>query len=225
MDPVRILKLRHSGVIPSGLTVMEEMDIVRGLEARTARVRDAGTAQDSATILTSGLPEKSAFLEPESAIARPEPRVTVPDQAGGEDQVIHCVEKPYIPDGWEYRREDQIASRFQGRLIWTPDSIRLHLVDGQRAGRVKGFDLKEELEGQPVLPANVLYWQLEDSGNRISGSWKGKWVFYWGTIYRVPDGRPCVFCLYWRGGRWDRFFKWLDDYWASGNPAAVSASI
>lgn len=58
----------------------------------------------------------------------------------------------------------------------------------------------------------------------IPEEWKGKAVFFWGTIYRDADGHLCVRYLYWRGGGWDWGYRWLDYVWDGDGPAAVPAS-
>lgn len=60
----------------------------------------------------------------------------------------------------------------------------------------------KELEDQPVLNANVLDF-LREHPELIPDEWKGKFTFFWGTIYRHRDGDLYVRCLYWDGGRWD----------------------
>lgn len=138
--------------------------------------------------------------------------------------VIDCSVQPMIPDGWEIRPEDQIASRFQGELLWSPDKIRLHLDPGHEGDAyLKGEGLKKKLEGQPVLPANVLDYLLAHPA-LIPSDWKGKCVFFWGTVYRRADGGACVRCLFCGNRLWDSNAYWLDGGWDRRDPAAVSAS-
>jgi hypothetical protein len=58
----------------------------------------------------------------------------------------------------------------------------------------------------------------------IPEEWKGKYVFFWGTIYRGSGDNLYVRCLCWGGGRWDWGYDWLGGGWDDGNPAAVPAS-
>ncbi|MFH1046782.1 MAG: hypothetical protein V1738_00625 [Patescibacteria group bacterium] len=146
-------------------------------------------------------------------------------QAGTSDErlVIDCSTLPHSAEGWVVRPEDQIASAFRGQLVWTPDCIRLHLVDGQQDGWFSGFDLKEALAGQPVLPANVLYWQLADPENRIPASWSGSYVIYWGTIFYGDEGCLYVLNLYPHEGRWFYHYECLESDLNQISPAAVLA--
>lgn len=91
--------------------------------------------------------------------------------------------------------------------------IGLHLDVGQQGGKTtRGHNLKKKLEGQPVLPVHVLDYLLEHP-EIIPESWKGKVIFFWGTIYRYAVGNLCV-----------RFLNWLGIVWNAFYPCAVSAS-
>jgi hypothetical protein len=138
--------------------------------------------------------------------------------------IIDCSVPPFVPDGWEVRLGDQIASAFRGRLAWDPDRVRLHLADGQQrsSGFIEGLNLFVALTGQPVLTARVLDWQLEDSANRIPEPWKGKRIFYWGTVYRNLRHTPCVRCLRLHVRTWTwSYYDVHNEAWGTDDPAAV----
>ena len=59
----------------------------------------------------------------------------------------------------------------------------------------------------------------------IPEEWKGKYVFFWGTIYRNSGGYLNVRYLYWGGDSWSWDYDWLDDDFHGHNPATLSASI
>ena len=129
---------------------------------------------------------------------------------------INCDADPFLPKGWkgvEFHRK-------QGQFLWEPEKVRLHLAEGQQSGSVVGTDLRTALEGKPVLNANVLDYLLAHP-HLIPESWKGKLVFFWGTIYRLADGSLCVRYLSWDGSRWHWSCGWLDGRWRGRNPAAV----
>ena len=131
---------------------------------------------------------------------------------------------PFISEGWSIRPEDQIQSRLKGRWELLIDKIKLYLDSSQTGDKtVRGDKLKDLLEGQPVLPAHVLDYLLEHP-DLIPESWKGKPIFFWGTIYCSSDGSLCVRCLYWDGGRWYWGNRWLDYVWFDYDPSAVCAS-
>lgn len=46
------------------------------------------------------------------------------------------------------------------------------------------------------------------------------YIVFTGTIWRSPDGRRSVACLYWRGERWILFFPWLGLGWRSSGRLA-----
>jgi hypothetical protein len=140
------------------------------------------------------------------------------------DHVVDCSATPYIPEGWEVRPEDQIGSRFTGEFKLTREAVKLYLDAAQQGrGVVKGTQLVKRLEGQLVLPANVLDYYLANP-DQIPDSWKGKLIFFWGTVYRSADGNLCVHCLRWAGGSWYWDYRWLGHEWHSASPAAVPAS-
>jgi hypothetical protein len=87
-----------------------------------------------------------------------------------------------------------------------------------------GNKLRKELASKLVLNANVLDYLLAHT-ELIPEEWKGKYVFFWGTIYLYSGGRLYVRCLYWRGDRWNWDCFWLGDVFRDYNPAALFASI
>lgn len=136
-------------------------------------------------------------------------------------QVVDLDADPFIPDGWSVEEH-----RKGGQIEFDPAKIVLCLSNQQKGdGRIEGHKLRKELETQPVYNANLLDWLLlPENQHLIPKEWKGKVTFFWGTIYRRPDGDLCVRFLYWNGGGWDWGYSWLGGDWCSGLPAAVSAS-
>ena len=110
------------------------------------------------------------------------------------------------------------------KLVVDLTKVNLHLDPGQRYGNVlKGTELRKKLEGKPVLNAVVLDHYLANP-HLIPEEWKGKAVFFWGTIYRHSDGNLYVRYLFWNGPGWISVHFWLGHVWNDSNPAAVSAS-
>ena len=136
--------------------------------------------------------------------------------------IIDCSVQPMIPEGWSIHEEDQIASRFQGELIWDAAKIGLHLDEAQTKGSIVGDDLLKKLDGQPVLPVNVGDYLLNHPA-LIPLDWKGKAIFFWGTVYRGSDGHLFVRCLSWADRRWLWSSYWLGYGWFGQRPAAVLA--
>lgn len=172
------------------------------------------------------------FLRKENPWAVPEPgqrahgssKRSLRREKPGVQHVINCSATPHVPDGWSIQPEDQIASHFTGEFIWSPDKVRLHLDPAQEGGGyIVGVELAKKLEGQPVLPANVLDYLLNHP-ELIPSDWRGKAVFFWGTVYCVEDGNLYVRCLCWNDGHWSWHYYRLGRDWHSLHPAAVSAS-
>lgn len=142
------------------------------------------------------------------------------------DHVIDCDATSSIPNGWSILPDDeQLPNRVRGAFKWDKESQEnaLHLDKGQKDGKwIKGNELRKALAKQPVLTANVLDYLLKNP-HLIPEEWKGKAVFFWGTIYRRRDDRLFVRYLVWCGVRWNSNFRWLDGDWDGYDPAAVDA--
>lgn len=132
--------------------------------------------------------------------------------------IVDLGKKSIIPyPNWTV--ESQIGT---GKIDLAKVKLELHLEPEQRTGRIEGNKLREKLSTN-VLNANVLDYLLEHP-HLIPEDWKGKVVYFWGTIYRGSGGRLCVRYLVFGGGRWRADGRWLDDDWGSRGPAVRSAS-
>ncbi len=134
------------------------------------------------------------------------------------NHLVDCDAAPFCPDRWEV-----VEHREGGSLDLSKVGIDLFVSEKQKAGWVKGDGLRSIIADEPALNANVLDHLLVHP-HLIPEGWKGKAVYFWGTIYRRPDGTLCVRSLYWVGGWWDWSYHWLDNDWYSDYPAAVRAS-
>jgi len=129
---------------------------------------------------------------------------------------IDCDANPFIPDGWKVEKHIK-----GGSLRWNPDNVNLYLFEGQQGSRsILGDKLCKKLKGKPFLNACVLD-NLLANPNLIPEEWKGKAVFFWGTIYRESDGNLCVRYLCWLGNRWDWDYYWFGDVFDDNDLAAV----
>jgi hypothetical protein len=131
--------------------------------------------------------------------------------------LIDCDAAPFIPDGWSVEEHKK-----GGFLKFDPTKISLCLSKKQKKGSIEGNDLRKELINQPTLNANVLDYLLAHP-ELIPEEWKGKYIFFWGTIYRDSGGRLTVRCLYWGGSGWNEVYYWLDDGFSSDDPAAIAS--
>lgn len=140
---------------------------------------------------------------------------------------IDCDATPFIPDGGRVLSEDQLPGRVTGIVTWDPTKTKLYLSKKQKGDKsLVGHDLSKELASQPVFTANVLDYLLKPENQHLTPEdWKGKAVFFWGTIYRDSCDYLYVRYLAWSGDRWLwNYVYWLDLNFHSSNPAVVRAS-
>lgn len=139
------------------------------------------------------------------------------------EHVIDGDAQPFVPDGWSVEEHQK-----GGAFKWDKETHKdaLYPSKGQAGSKyIEGNKLHKELTDKsiPVLNANVLDYLLANP-HFIPEEWKGKYVFFWGTVYRHRVGRLCVRYLFWFGGRWGWSYQRLDDDWFGSSPAAVRAS-
>ena len=135
--------------------------------------------------------------------------------------VIDCDAVPFLPTGWQIEEHKK-----GGQFEWNPTKVSLWLAKGQQGGKwLIGRELRKELEDKPVLNVNVMDYLLKpENQHLIPEEWKGKAVFFWGTIYSDSDGYLYVRDLYWDGSRWYWHYRWLGGDWHDDYPAALAAS-
>lgn len=139
------------------------------------------------------------------------------------EHVIDCDAQPFVPDGWSVEEHQK-----GGAFKWDKETQKdaLYLSKGQAGSKyIEGNKLRKELteKSAPVLNANALDYLLANP-HLIPEEWKGKYVFFWGTVYRDRDGSLYVRYLYWCDGRWYWSSHWLDSGFSGNGPAAVRAS-
>ena len=137
------------------------------------------------------------------------------------EHIIDCDKDPYLPDGWKV--EDHLKG---DKLIWDASKVNLYLSDHQKNYKtIRGRQLLAELAGKPVLNANVLDYLLANK-YIIPEEWKGKYVFFWGTVYSPLSGTLCVRYLFWsdreRSWAWNQ--RWLGTTCRDDEPAALLVS-
>ncbi|OGN05634.1 MAG: hypothetical protein A2831_00420 [Candidatus Yanofskybacteria bacterium RIFCSPHIGHO2_01_FULL_44_17] len=132
----------------------------------------------------------------------------------------------HIGNGWA------IVERRADGLYVNDHKVILHLSKRQIVGSkfVRGYELRRELTGKPVLNANILD-ALYDNPHLIPEDWKKdehdniRYIFFWGSIYCDVDGRLCVRALCFRSSAWGRSCNWLVDDWLGPDLAASLASV
>jgi len=135
--------------------------------------------------------------------------------------IIDLDSAPYIPDGWSVEEHNK-----GGVMEWDPTKVALHLDPDQKNGKwIEGNKLRKKLAKLNPYNANLLDFLLKkENQHLIPEEWKGKYIYFWGTIYRSSDGRLCVRYLFWLVGAWLWDYNWLGRGWDGGRPAAVPAS-
>lgn len=133
-------------------------------------------------------------------------------------EIEHFIDldaKPFVPKDWtiEYHEKG-------GLWKWNPQ-LSLYLSKKQKKESINGYDLLKELGDQSALNANVLD-HLLAYPELIPEEWKGKTIFFWGTIYRSSSGKLYVRSLGWNGSKWYWSDRWLDCGFSSVNPAALA---
>jgi hypothetical protein len=132
--------------------------------------------------------------------------------------VIDCDKDPYLPEGWKVEEHQK-----GGQLIWDASKVNLYLSEGQKNGKVlEGNKLRKEMAKKVPFNACVLDYLLANP-HLIPEEWKGKYVFFWGTVY-LRGGDLCVRYLCWRGVGWFWSRYWLGGDWDGYGPAALGAS-
>ncbi len=140
---------------------------------------------------------------------------------------------PFLPyKSWKVESHQKSGklelTRDADNLLVNGQKIDFFLSEVQQNGKtIVGNNLRKELADKPVLNANVLDY-LREHPELIPDSWKTdangniRYIFFWGTIYRIRIGHLCVRYLCWNSDRWDCGCNWLDNDFNDSLPAAVS---
>ena len=137
--------------------------------------------------------------------------------------LIDLTADPFIPEGWAVEEHQKPTGKKDTHFSWDVNKVEFHLGPGQKDGKtINGNTLRTKLGGQQVLNTNVLDYLLAHP-ELVPEEWKGKAIFFWGTIYRNSFGDLFVRYLDWHGSRWGWNVRWLDYVWDDDNPALVRA--
>lgn len=108
------------------------------------------------------------------------------------ESIIDCDTSPYVPKDWTVEEHHK-----GGQLKFDTSQITPYLFAAQEMNSTEGNELREKLANKPCLNANVLDHLLANQ-HLIPEEWKGKVVFFWGTIYHNSNGHLCVRYLIYR---------------------------
>jgi hypothetical protein len=139
------------------------------------------------------------------------------------ERLIDCDAAPSVPDDWSV-----VEHRKGGLWRWNPARVSLYyakktITTPDERQIIRGHDFREELmNNQLVMNANLLDYLLAYPA-LIPEEWKGKIIFFFGTIYHLHVGGLCVRGLYWDKDQhcWYDYFRWLDWAFDSSCEAAV----
>lgn len=122
-----------------------------------------------------------------------------------------------------------------GLITFDSDNINLYLTKNQIrnkivSGQTLYHDLYKKFEHKKILNANVLDYLVAHK-KLIPNNWKGKQIFFWGTIYHRPggwgipeEGEYYVRYLEWfQYQGWQEGYRWFthDQGWRKSAPAAI----
>ncbi|MDD4412413.1 MAG: hypothetical protein PHR00_02085 [Patescibacteria group bacterium] len=155
--------------------------------------------------------EKLGGYEKTLAFLQEEPQTTTINH------IIDCNANPYIPMGLTV-----VEHKPGGLFEFDPSKIYLYLSEAQKSGVINGNNLRKLLADKPVLNANVLDYLLAHP-EIIPEDWKGKYIFFWGTLYRYSNGNLFVRYLYWNGSKWSWSYGWLGDEFDVDCPAVLAS--
>lgn len=129
--------------------------------------------------------------------------------------IINLDAAPFEPDGL-YAIRHQAGGQFD----FDPQRVNCYLSPQQcESSLIKGVDLLTQLEGQNCFNTNMLDWYLNNT-QHIPEDFKGKIVFFWGTVYCQRD-EEYVRCLLWDNDKWRSSQSSVWNSWGPNAPALI----
>ena len=146
------------------------------------------------------------------------------------EHAVNCDIAPFVPADLSVESHPvgigvvTLEKRADGQLYIDGKKVILYLSKKQINGNViPGDNLREELSGKKILNANILDYLLAHP-ELIPEDWKGRIIFFWGTIYRQPHGSLYVRFLCLGQTEWYWGIYWLGIYCDGNHPAAALVS-
>ncbi|MFZ4631870.1 MAG: hypothetical protein ACOYL8_01525 [Patescibacteria group bacterium] len=127
---------------------------------------------------------------------------------------IDCGAAPYVPEILKLATHS-----WHGVIDFCSVDISLYLSSVQKSGIPSGIDLRNEINSEAVLNANVLDYLLANP-KLIPKDWRNKRVFFWGTIYSANE-HLYVRCLCEDGSKWTWDCRCLEQLFGPNDYAAI----
>ncbi len=130
----------------------------------------------------------------------------------------------FLRQGWSIEREEQDE---RSLALTEVDLSKVKLKTYLRKGEVSitGEEKLNRAKASGDIRLDARFFMaLWNNKKLIPESWKGKTIYFDGTILRSPSGGRCVLCLYWLDDQWDWSYYWLEDGWHADEPSAVLAA-
>lgn len=150
-------------------------------------------------------------------------------------RLVHLVEldaDPVLPPEWQAYNDNpenvgewEIAEHVYGsRIIWMPESVRLHWEPEQMSGEnIKGETLYERVIEELPYNSNLLDFWLQHQ-ETIPDEYEGLCIFCMGTTYRSPNGDMFVRYIYRDGKLWKGHHLSLNDQLDAADRVAMRAN-
>lgn len=187
------------------------LDVGQANELKLAFRREGPWTNEEIKMLT----ERKGFLRQvrEALLGRAEIKVL--------EHMIDLDSAPFIPDGWSVEEHQK-----GGVVKWDATKIALHLDESQTKGDwIDDSKLRKNVAKLSPYNANMLDFLIKkENQHLIPEEWKGRYIFFWGTIYRRFGRGLYVRYLNWSGGRWLWDYHLLSGGWNSDDRALVPAS-
>lgn len=124
----------------------------------------------------------------------------------------------FVPQGYTI-----VEHKGSGQFKYDSTKVKLYLSEKQKNGKtINGDSLCRELKDLPVVNANLLDFLLkEENQYLIPDEWKGKVIFFWGTIYKNVHGDLFIRCLYWDAEEWISYYQSTSKEWYDNSPAVI----
>ncbi len=106
--------------------------------------------------------------------------------------LINLDADPFVPVGWSVE-EHQRGGMFE----WDPTKVTFYISHKQETGykSIRVSELYKELNDKHPFNANLLDYLITHP-ELIPEEWKGKHVYFWGTIYKDSCDNLRVRCIY-----------------------------